>query len=466
MLYLYIYLGMVSGAICTLIAMTAMRRGGTHNIGKIGWLSLILLTPPIGLPLFLWLGGKKISAEHDRRELVKMPKTRQVADVSSSMANVASSRGLSQPSGDNQLVLLDTPEKIEETLFDLVESAERRLFIHTFVLIEDKLGMKLIDQLCSKASEGIDVRLMIDGFGSFFFPNKHLEKLRSAGGKAVRFKPFRHLSQFAYFNFRNHRKIVVVDGARAMLGGANLVEYELTQEPDEDTWVDLSLRIDGEVAKQIESVFLSDWQFASDGKFEFESNVSQSDAETHDLDSSEESATLQLIPVGPDGPSEIIDDLWLTAIGRARHRVWIVTPYFVPPPSAMRTLVMAIRRGVDVRIIVPEKSDMRLADYARFDYFSELHRTGANIFRLPERVVHAKVVLIDEEVAYVGSANFDFRSFFLNYELTVGIFNKSKTQEVAAWFESIQQRCDAGIAKDTWRSRFLGTVSRMIAEEL
>lgn len=462
MLYLYVYLSMLVGAICTLIAMTAMRRGETHNVGKFGWMLLILLTPPIGLVLFLWLGGRKISAEHQRRDMVSLPPCAADPSVDARLAEIGVKLGLPPATRSNRIVLLDSPEQIYEQLFEVVDSATQRLFIHTFLLIDDDLCTKLIDRLCRQAENGVDVRLMIDGFGSATFPDEPLQRLRAAGGHTTRFKPLANLSRFAYLNFRNHRKIAVADGTRAIMGGANLVEYEVTDQPDEDTWIDLSLRIDGNVASQIEAVFVSDWQFA-DG------DPLPTPDPPEPLESSCEVAdqtALQLIPIGPDGPGEIIDDLWLTAISQAKDRVWIVTPYFVPPPVAQRTLTMAIRRGVDVRIIVPDVSDMKPADYARFDYFRELEETGAKIFRHPNRVVHAKVVLMDSQVAYAGSANFDFRSFFLNYELVVGIFSTNKIDEVASWYERLQQQCDAGTQPDSWRKRTLGTLFRMVAAEL
>ncbi|QEG40941.1 phospholipase D-like domain-containing protein [Roseimaritima ulvae] len=462
MLYLYVYLSMLVGAISTLIAMTAMRRGETHNVGKFGWMLLILLTPPIGLVFFLWLGGRKISAEHQRRDLVRLPHCDPESRVDSTLAQIGVQLGLPPASRINKVELLISPEQIYRDLFELVGSATRRLFIHTFILVDDHLSKKLIDQLCQKADNGVDVRLMIDGFASATFPDEPLQRLRAAGAKTTRFKPLANLSRFAYLNFRNHRKIAVADGTRALLGGANLVEYEVTNEPDDDTWIDLSLRIEGTVAAQIEAVFLSDWMF-TEGETQTERDASEDVEPSCDVD---DQVAVQLIPVGPDGPPEILDDLWLTAISRASERVWIVTPYFVPPPVAQQMLMMAIRRGVDVRIIVPDVSDMKPADYARFDYFRELVDAGATLLRHPHRVVHAKGLLVDNEVAYVGSANFDFRSFFLNYELVVGIFSPDKIDEVAAWYEQLQQQCEAGIRGDTWRKRAMGTLFRMVAAEL
>ncbi len=462
MIYLYVYLAMIAGAFCTLIALTAMRRRERHNVGKLGWLLLILLTPPVGLLLFVIFSGKTISAEHDTRETVKLPSPDEAdAIVESSLARIAVARGLPSPSRNNCMEVLVTPESMHEALFRLIDSAETRLFIHTFILIDDAVGNEIIDRLCEKSRSGVEVRLMIDGFGSFVFSDNLLKKVDDAGGRTTRFKPVRKFSRLAYMNFRNHRKLVVADAQRAMIGGANWVEYQMTQTPDDNTWVDYSLRIDGLAARQIEAVFLSDWNFATGDQLQ------PSDAASESIDESEENrSTLQVIPVGPDGPAEILHDLWLTAINRAQDRVWIITPYFVPPPMAMRSLAMAVRRGVDVQIIYPDDSDMPPADYARRDYVQELQELGARILRLPNRMVHAKILLVDREVAYGGSANFDMRSFFLNYELVVGVFNQSAIDEITRWFEKLADRCSEGPKEDNWNRRLMAAITRMFGEEL
>ncbi|MCM2374375.1 phospholipase D-like domain-containing protein [Aporhodopirellula aestuarii] len=462
MFYFSIYFAMLVGALCTIVALTAMRRREKHNVGKFGWLLLLLLTPPIGLILFLIFGGKKVSAEHANRETIVLPKPDESdAEVESSIAEIATIRGIPKPSRNNRLNVLTTPKSMHDSLFALIESAERRLFVHTFILIDDDVGNRLIDRLCEKARAGVEVRLMVDGFGSFLFSDDLLDKVSDAGGHVTRFKPLSKFARFAYLNFRNHRKFAIADGNRAFLGGTNFVEYEMTPEPDDDTWIDYGMAIEGTAARQVEAVFVSDWNFTTG-----EEVKRTTDTVPQVSDSADDRSTLQVIPVGPDGPPEILDDLWLTAINRAKDRVWIVTPYFVPPPMAMRSLAMATRRGVDVRIIYPNESDMGLADYARRDYVVDLDNLGAKLHLLPDRMVHAKLLLIDREVAYAGSANFDLRSFFLNYELVVGIFNQSKVDEIANWIETLTKRCVDGPVKDTLKRKFLGVMTRIFAEEL
>ncbi|QDT07043.1 Major cardiolipin synthase ClsA [Rubripirellula lacrimiformis] len=462
MFYLYIYLATLVGALCTIVALTAMRRREKHNVGKFGWLLLLLLTPPVGLILFLIFSGKKISAEHANRDTVVLPKPDEPdAEVKSSIAEIATIRGIPRPSKNNRLEIKFSPESMHQSLLALIDSAEKRLFVHTFILCDDEIGNQITDRLCEKASAGVEVRLMVDGVGAFMLSDYLLNRVQKAGGHTTRFKPISKFARFAYLNFRNHRKCAIADGNRAFLGGANFVEYEITKDPDDETWVDYGMVIEGTAARQVEAIFVSDWNFTSGDEV-----VRTTDNIPEISHSDGDQTTLQVIPVGPDGPREILDDLWLTAISRAKDRVWIVTPYFVPPPMAMRSLAMAARRGVDVRIIYPNESDMWPADYARRDYVTDLDELGAQLHRFPDQMVHAKMLLVDREVVYAGSANFDMRSFFLNYELVVGIFNEKKIDDVADWFETLASRCVNGPKEDNWKRKFLGVMTRIFGEEL
>ncbi|TWT95080.1 phospholipase D-like domain-containing protein [Neorhodopirellula pilleata] len=418
MIYLVAYLSMLIGAISTVIAITAMRRREKHNIGKFGWLVLVLLTPPVGLILFALFGGRKISAEHKRRQTVQVP-----AGLGNSKGNekrhrqpdggdgeIAVKRGIRAPSTNNTLRFVTTPETMYRSLIDVIKSAQERLFVQSFIFVDDSLG---------------------------------------------------RLSRFAYSNFRNHRTLVVADGNRAMLGGANFVEYEMTETPAPETWVDYLLEVRGDAARQAEGMFLSDWDFVTDEGLE------ASDTEIPRIDPDDpHHAKLQLLPVGADGPDELLDDVWLTAINRARERVWIATPYFVPPPMAMRSLAMAVRRGVDVRVLYPDESDLAPADFARFDYVRDLHHLGGRMFRLPEKMIHAKLLLVDDREAYVGSANFDMRSFFLNYEMVLGVFTQPRIDELADWFEDLSGKCIEGCVQETVKWRVLGVLMRVFGEEL
>ncbi|MGB7327333.1 MAG: phospholipase D-like domain-containing protein [Rubripirellula sp.] len=461
MLWIVAYISSVLGAFLTILAMTIIRNEQRHSVGRIGWLGLTLLSPPVGLLLFLWLGGRKISAEHDQRKLVDMPTLPGAGqEPNDALEQLLLARKLCPPTTGNHVRLLSHPSKVREGFMDLIDSAEEAIYVMTFILDQRDSADAIVGRLCEKARSGVQVRLLVDGFGSFMLPEEQLQKVRDAGGRAHRFKAMSQLSRLAYLNFRNHRKLAVADGKRAILGGANIVEEEVTDDPGEDAWVDLSLWIEGPAATQLQSVFCSDWSFETD------ENLPPMKLEEDDAADADEGSRLTVMPIGPDGPDEILEDFWQFAIHQARQRIWICTPYFVPPPHAMRSLELACRRGIDVQVLVPQVSDLRPVDYARFDYFKDLLDVGCKVHRVPDRMVHAKIGIVDDLVALVGSANFDVRSFFLNYELSVLVHDKTTISQVSDWYEDLASGCDSGLTnRSTFRSA-MATAARLFASEL
>lgn len=467
MIWIIAYCSSVAGAFLTIVAMTVMRADERHNLGKIGWLALTLLSPPVGLLLFLWLGGHRISTEHRRRKPISIAPS-ESDDVppeedSDRYRAFLRDYGVCAATGGNQVRLLSEVREVRDEFLALIRSAKQSIFVMTFILDNKDSANEIVDALCQRAREGVEVRLLCDGFGSFWLSEKQLQRVRDAGGKARRFKPFSQWSRLAYFSFRNHRKLMVVDGRTAILGGANIVQDEMARRRDDESWVDLSLRIDGPAAGQMQAVFQSDWGFVTG-----ETLPKQSPPRDVGRDEvcSKALSELTLLPIGPDGIDEVLNDFWQYAIHHAKERIWICTPYFVPPPLAMYSLEIACRRGIDVRVLVPDQSDLRAVDYARIDFFEELQSKGATILRYPDRMVHAKIGIVDQDVAVVGSANFDVRSFFLNYELSVAVHDAETIGRVTHWLEQLAADCQRGPEPKTWTRSVLGTMTRIFASEL
>ncbi|TWT55671.1 phospholipase D-like domain-containing protein [Allorhodopirellula solitaria] len=461
MIWIVAYLSSVAGAFLTIIAMTIIRHQERHSVGKVGWMGLVLLSPPVGLLLFLWLGGRKVSAEHESRGLVDMPRQPESDDrPDTALERMLLSRDLCLPTEKNRVRILTDVRDVRQAFLDLIESGKEAIYITTFILDDKQTSSLIVDRLCEKARAGVQVRLLVDGFGSFMVPEEQLQRLRDAGGRAVRFKAMSQLSRLAYLNFRNHRKLAVCDGQRAILGGANIVEDEMTDGDAEDTWIDLSLWIEGPAAPQLQSVFCSDWNF------ETEEELPPAKLEDAEAIEGEPTSQLTVMPIGPDGPAEILDDFWQFAIHHAEKRIWICTPYCVPPPSAMRALELACRRGIDVRIMVPQVSDLRPVDYARYDYFRDLVEHGGRVFRYGGGMVHAKLGIVDDMTALVGSANFDVRSFFLNYELSVVVHDQPTIERLSDWYADLMDKCEEGVTDQSTFRAMMATTVRLFASEL
>jgi cardiolipin synthase len=248
--------------------------------------------------------------------------------------------------------------------------------------------------LLERARQGLEVRLLIDDLLRFHAPRALLRELVLAGARVERFMPLLHVPFRGHGNLRNHRKIALFDGQRAIVGGMNLGREYMGPKPEPGRWRDLSLLVSGAAVADLDAVFRADWQFACGERL----------AEPGRLCAGE--IAVQVVPSGPDADSDPIYDADLTAIFRAEQRVWIATPYFVPDEALLRALVIAVRRGVDVCVLTPEHSNHPLSDFASGSCLRDLSAAGVTVRRFG-RMLHAKALLVDDAWAVVGSANFD-----------------------------------------------------------
>jgi cardiolipin synthase len=230
---------------------------------------------------------------------------------------------------------------------------------------------------------------------------------------------------------RLHRKIIVVDGAVAIVGGMNLAREYMGPTPDAARWRDLSARVRGPIVADIAAVFRADWAFAAR-----EALATPADSKPSGSD-----AVIQVVGSGPDVAGDLLYDAFLSAVFSARRRLWIATPYFVPDEALTRALVLAIRRGVDVRMVVPARSNHRSADYAGATYLRAVADAGGRICCFGPTMMHAKAVLVDDALAVIGSANLDMRSLFFNYEIALFCSSPGEIARLAAWFETLWPSC-------------------------
>jgi cardiolipin synthase len=267
------------------------------------------------------------------------------------------------------------------------------------------------------------VRLLIDDLLRFEAPRDALARLRAAGGRVARFMPLLHEPFRGQANLRNHRKIAVFDGERAIVGGMNMAGEYMGPKPRADRWRDLSIVVSGPVVATLDTIFRADWEFASREVLAALDHVHAPGP-----------VPIRVVPSGPDSASDPIYDEMLTMIFRAERRFWAATPYFVPDDALARALMVAARRGVDVMLAVPARSNHPLSDLVAGPYLRELAAAGVKV-RLVPGMLHAKTVLADDSVAAVGSANFDMRSLFLNYEIALFFTGPAEIAFMASWFD-------------------------------
>jgi cardiolipin synthase len=398
------------------------------------WLFVILFVPYLGIPLYVVFGGRKFR----RRARSKSP----LPVEASGAASETTAAGVTW---------LDDGIGAYETFLREIRGAKRSIRLVTFVVADDTTGRTLVEALIERAAAGVEVRLLLDDFLRFHAPHDLLRKLEAAGGQVQRFMPLVHVPFRGRGNLRNHRKIALFDGERAIVGGMNLADEYMGPAPSETRWRDLSTLVTGDAVSTLDAIFRADWEFASQKRLTAPPSPP-----------SPGSVALRVIPSGPDSPSDPIYDALLMAVFRAESRFWISTPYFIPDEPLMRALAIAARRGIDVRIFVPARSNHLLADLVAGPCLRELEAEGVRVHR-HRIMLHAKSILVDETLAVVGSANFDMRSLFLDYEIALFFSGKQEVTRLTAWFEATRARSDDGAPRAGWTRTRIESVVRLLA---
>ena len=439
-------LSIVGFAMATLlIAVIVVQRRAPGT--TFAWLLAIVLVPYVGVPLFLVFGGRKLATTGKARLYLPSP-----SPTDGSIGNMLHASGAPPPRAGNSFELFVTGEAAFAAIVATLASATRSIHISTLILGADEVGDAVLDVLEQKAKDGVEVRVLID---SLFKPraDRHrLADLARAGGRFAWFMPVWHLPfrRKLRANLRLHRKIIVVDGAVAIVGGMNLADEYMGPTPTPKRWRDLSARVRGPAVDDLDAVFRADWAFAASEELAAPAAVSQAGE-----------STLQVVGSGPDVADDLLYDAFLTAVFSARRRLWIATPYFVPDEALVRALVLAVRRGVDVRVVVPARSNHRTADYAGASYLRAVAAAGGKVCCFQPTMLHAKCVLADDALAIIGSVNFDMRSLFLNYEIALFCSTATEIATLAAWFETLWSSC--GELAPAGRARILvESVARLV----
>lgn len=314
-----------------------------------------------------------------------------------------------------------------------IEGATDHVHIEFYIIQPDETGRALRQVLVDKAKAGVEVRVLCDGLGSMRLPDDFWAELVSAGGKAAVFAPVKiapMLRRRDHVNFRNHRKIVIVDGIIGLTGGINIGREYLGLDPEVGEWRDTHVRIEGPAVLGMQQTFIEDWLHTTDelldsGRYFPEPSSVAPGA-----------ATVQVIGSGPDRPWAIIHQLHFLAVVYSQKRVWLTTPYFVPDRVLQTALITAALRGVDVRLLLPKKSDSRLVDWASRFYFAELLEAGVRIYEYGAGFLHAKTMVVDSWLATIGSSNMDIRSFSLNYEINAFAYDETAAMALVDQFRS------------------------------
>jgi cardiolipin synthase len=412
-------------------------------IATLSWLLSLAALPVIGLLIYHFFGPQRInrhrmSRARARQNLGRLPPELSPSEDARTVARLARAATGFAPSTARRVDLLVGGGQCYTALLEAIAGAQHHLHVEYYIFAPDRSGTAFRDALAERARAGVRVRLLLDAIGSGRLSRRFLEPLRNAGVEIAWFHPMKMKWIWRpRMNLRNHRKLVIVDGTVAFTGGINICDDQ-DERVNSAAFRDMHLRLEGEVVRWLQLAFLEDWHYAS--KVALRDQRLWPAAEAGEI-------LAQVIPAGPDSPWEAIHKVQVEAIHQADHRVWLVTPYFVPGEAALMALCSAAQRGLDVRVIVPRRSDSRIVTWAARSYYDALLEAGVRVFEYQPGMLHSKAILFDDDNALIGSANFDHRSFRLNFELALLLHDAGFCRQLQAELEanlaaSVEVRAD------------------------
>ena len=431
----------VTVALLVYVLSTRLRREQRAPTTAIAWVMGMVLLPYLLLPMYLLFGQRKLRPAGSPRPPRLLPAGHWAAELIESF-------GLAPPAPADTRLHSDG-SAARDALFEVIEAARAHLDVCTFIIGSDALGREVIERLARRARDGVKVRVLLDGFGALTLPRAHFDTLRRAGAQVAVFRPFFSLRRSGPRNLRNHRKLTIADDRWLWSGGRNLAgEYFTGNEAHPVPWRDLSFDVKGSVAMAAARQFHHDWSSVRPRAV----RTMQADPVAH------AGGAAQFLPSGPDQTEDTAQALLIDACFRAEQRLLAVTPYFVPGDGLRDALRLAARRGVQVTIAIPERSNHRLTDFVRARTMRDLARAGVNFKMLPF-MAHAKAVVVDDDLAMCGSINLDQRSLLLNHEAAVVFYGRQEIDWLAQWIET------AASAGEPYRARRPGLL-RDLAEGL
>lgn len=401
----------------------------------VAWLFILSLLPVIGIILYIVFGRQTRGQElFQNKHLPGNPLAHTVHQQQHNDENVG---GMHQPSHSewnkkftrlllnsgsapltryNHVDILTNGNEKFMALFNSLEEAKHHIHLCYYSLRSDEIGEDVLKILARKVSEGVEVRVIVDGLGSHSISGAFMQRMRQAGIQAEWFFPVRFPYITPKLNLRNHRKIVVVDGQTGFMGGLNIGDEYLSRDPKLGFWRDTHLKLEGEAVHALQSIFLNDWFFVTHEKIQGEAYFPEVQVT--------ETQGIQVVASGPDSNWASILQGFFSALTLARDRIIIETPYFIPDESLIMALKTAALSGLDVRVIVQGVPEHQLTYWASHSYYEELLQAGVKIFKYNKGILHAKVLIIDQVLACVGSANVDIRSFNLDFEISAFLYGE------------------------------------------
>lgn len=451
----WIYWGVILAYAITILSIIGVVISENRNpLKSLAWITVLMLFPVGGIILYIFF-GRSIKNQHmisrrNKRRLLRddigIGGNGNISHLSADnrrLATIARSLAGSIYFADNDMeIFFSGKEKFRRLLADLRE-ARKYIHLQYYIFEDDNIGTEVAGILMDKARQGVKVRVIYDHIGSIHVKNSFFKEMRSAGVEVfpffkVAFPPFA-----TRMNWRNHRKIVVIDGTTGYLGGMNIADRYIDGGKKFDAWRDTHLRLTGPSVAALQYSFAVDWNFM--GQPLLEESAGGNPDRPHNIG-------VQLITSGPTSRWSNIAMVFLKAIASASKRIFIQTPYFLPTEGLLKALQSAALSHVDVRILIPRRSDSAILTYASYSYVNECLSAGIKIYLYDKGMLHSKMMIIDDDWSTIGSTNFDFRSFEHNFEVNALIFSSDINRRLVKQFiEDIKG--STRIKAALWRKR-------------
>ena len=438
LLFLLTNLSVILGLVCAALIIRRVSAEKRSPSNTFAWLLLVLFLPFLGVPLYLMFGGRKSR----KMARIKSEVSRHAHAISqrdpqnSTRAPYILAPEVEQVcSKGNHTELLPDGESTYTRLCAEIESAEHTIHIATYILGNDQSGATISDLLAERASRGVTVRLLLDSLGSWNCTRLARHKIRQAGGEVAMFMPVLPIQTQTSSNLRNHRKIAIFDNFRAITGGQNLDNRFLGDWPDPERFTDFSIVTQGPAVAELTRTFIADWAFAA------KEDPGQHSELLQYVPEEAGNSTIEVITSGPDMPDDPLWEQLVRIIQEFKQSLTIVTPYFIPDEVLLQSLIVKANTGRQIRIILPLRSNQPLADIARHRTLKQLDDAGVEILFYQPRMMHAKLVLADDLVALMGSANIDMRSLFVNFEIALAHYTASDIQMLTRWAQGLEKDC-------------------------
>ena len=427
--------------VCGILAITHVLMVGRTSEATVAWIMGLLTFPYVTLPAYLVFGRRRFSGYVKARKAGKLrlqPLARKIASYQANFPSATHAqlskikvieRLASMPfTANNGFRLLINGEQTFAAIFAAIENAQDYVLVQFFIVKNDETGKALKRLLCAKAQQGLRIYFIYDEIGSVMLSSRFLRDLRKAGVQVHSFNTTRGFLNRFQINFRNHRKLVICDGYKAFIGGHNVGDEYLSKNKKIGFWRDTHSEITGPAVLCAQLGFIEDWYWSRE-------EVLQLNWQHEALLQPQDKANVLILPTGPADYMDNCSLFFISTINAAADRLWITSPYFVPNQEVMTALILAALKGVDVRIILPDKPDHMLVHLSSFTFFNDCIKAGIGIYRYQAGFMHQKVMLVDNHLSVVGSANLDNRSFRLNFEISAVVIDEEVASHMALMLE-------------------------------